>query len=97
MESDINLASCDKTTHRGRCSKKPYVEVYFQSKTCGVEGLDCPYGCTSHWSYLCLYHFVIDLLKNKLFKTGRGYCYVSNKKVFLRRLLDKLDNGELDE
>lgn len=84
------MVSCDM---KGKCNRKPYVEVYFHSKNCGS---DCPTG-GSHWSYLCFFHFVTDLVMNKIKRSGRGYAYVSNKKTLLGRLFDKLNKGELDE
>jgi hypothetical protein len=79
------------------CSKKPYVEVYFKSSTCGKNNTPCEFGCSMHWSYLCFRHFVIDLIMNRIKHSGRGYCYVSDRKTLLGRLLDRLNKGELDE
>jgi len=80
--------SCDKLTRHGRCRHKPYVEVYWKSN---IEDSD---GFTSHWSYLCFKHFVLDLIKKYLFRTGNGYCYLSTKKTLIGRLLDKKDYSE---
>lgn len=59
--------SCDKNTKHGRCGKKPYVEVYWKSNE------EDSIGFTSHWSYLCRWHFYIDRVKNFLFKGGNFY------------------------
>jgi len=52
------------------------------------------HGNNSSWSYLCFFHFVIDLVMNKLMRSGRGYCYVSYECTFLKRLRDKKDYSE---
>ena len=83
------MYSCDKKTIRGRCNRKPYIEVYFKSKICLFE-------CNMHWSYLCFFHFVIDFVMNKLMGSGRGYCYVSYERTLLKRLRDKKDYSEED-
>ena len=80
--------SCDKIVRKKRCSKKPYVEVFWHSDK------EDSMGFTSHWSYLCFKHFILDLIKNYIFKKGNGYCYVSDKGTLLKRLLDKKDYGK---
>ena len=82
---------CDKAVRKGRCNKKPYVEVYFDSTTCGKDEMPCRYSCTKHWAYLCFRHSILDLILNRIMRSGRGYCYVSNENTLLKRLLDKKD------
>lgn len=55
--------SCDKWVYliNSRCGLKPYVEVY----PCGKDS----------WSYLCRWHYYMDVLKIKLFrKKPNKYC-----------------------
>jgi len=85
------MYGCDKKTIKGRCNRKPYVEVYCTSNVFGSHP-----GNNSSWSYLCFFHFVIDFVMNKLMGSGRGYCYVSYERTLLKRLRDKKDYSEED-
>ena len=89
------MYGCDKwigltALSKRRCNRRPYAEVYCIFNTYGSHGND------SSWSYLCFFHFVIDFVMNKLMGSGRGYCYVSYERTFLKRLRDKKDYSEED-
>jgi len=86
----IMMYGCDKSTMRGRCNRRPYIEVYH------ISSIPSPYGNNSSWSYLCFFHFVIDFVMNKVTRSGRGYCYVSYERTLLKRLRDKKDYSEED-
>lgn len=60
--------SCDKLTRKGRCNRKAFVEVYWKSNKEDSKGF------TSHWSYLCRWHYYIDRMKNWLHKEKNWYC-----------------------
>lgn len=59
--------SCDKATKKGRCGKVPYVEVYWKNDK------EDSMGFTSHWSYLCFWHYCLDKVKNWLYRENNWY------------------------
>jgi hypothetical protein len=71
------IYSCDKITRNGRCRRKPYMEVFWKSDTCGENKQPCPFGCTRHWSYLCRWHYYLDRIKNFIFRGDNWYAEAS--------------------